>query len=64
MTVYLGKVTNFDNLKVDEGAVILTPINPDNVPDALKVEGLLIYNSETNKLNFYTGSAFEAVTSA
>ena len=27
-------------------------------------EGLLIYNTTTNKLNFYTGAAWEAVTSA
>jgi len=27
-------------------------------------EGLLIFNTTTNKLNFYTGAAWEAVTSA
>lgn len=26
--------------------------------------GLMVYNSSTNKLNFYNGSAWEAVTSA
>jgi hypothetical protein len=26
--------------------------------------GLMIYNTTTNKLNFYNGSAWEAVTSA
>ncbi len=29
-----------------------------------KVAGALVYNSSTNKLNFWTGSAWEAVTSA
>jgi hypothetical protein len=28
------------------------------------VAGLMIYNTDTNKLNFYNGSAWEAVTSA
>lgn len=27
-------------------------------------KGLLVYNTDTNKLNFNTGSAWEAVTSA
>lgn len=27
-------------------------------------QGTIIYNTTTNKLNFYTGSAWEAVTSA
>lgn len=33
--------------------------------DALSATaGLLVYNSTTNKLNFYNGSAWEAVTSS
>ncbi|MGR3310224.1 MAG: hypothetical protein ACUZ77_05550 [Candidatus Brocadiales bacterium] len=31
---------------------------------ALAVQGTVIYNSATNKLNFHTGSAWEVVTSA
>lgn len=27
-------------------------------------EGMIIFNTTTNKLNFYTGAAWEAVTSA
>jgi hypothetical protein len=40
----------------------LTTVQRDAIGSA--AEGLLIYNTTTNKLNFYTGAAWEAVTSA
>lgn len=41
---------------------VLTTVQRDAI--ASPAEGLLVYNTTTNKLNFYNGSAWEAVTSA
>lgn len=54
----------------DDGTPIAAGIRPPKLTtaerDALaEVEaGAVIYNTTTNKLNFYNGSAWEAVTSA
>lgn len=41
------------------------PILTDAQRDALTAtEGAIIFNTTSNKLNFYTGAAWEAVTSA
>lgn len=46
----------------------ITPRHTTTTRDALaagdKVAGLLIYNTTTNKLNFWNGTAWEVVTSA
>lgn len=55
-TVDGGKVETFKQMTSQ--AVTLTPIT---VPTA--VEGQLYYDSGTNKLKFYNGSAWETVTS-
>lgn len=41
------------------------PILTTTARDALTaVEGMVIYNTSTNKLNFYNGTAWEVVTSS
>ena len=35
-----------------------------SLPAAAGVEGMVVYNTTTNKLNFSNGTAWEAVTSA
>jgi hypothetical protein len=53
------------NLKISSGGVRLhgyTTAERDALVSPL--EGLVIYNTTTNKLNFYNGTAWEAVTSA
>jgi hypothetical protein len=44
----------------------LPPVMTGTQRDAISAptEGLVVYNSSTHKLNVYTGSAWEAVTSA
>lgn len=42
----------------------LTTAQRDAIPANKLQEGMTIFNTTTNKLNFYTGSAWEAVTSA
>jgi hypothetical protein len=46
--------------------VVILPSMTTTVRDAVSspAGGSLIFNSTTSKLNFYTGSAWEAVTSA
>jgi len=41
-------------------SIVLTPVGQDATPK----EGQMIYNSATNKLNVWTGAAWEVVTSA
>lgn len=43
-----------------DGGMTLVPMSQPGTPD----EGQVIYNSGTNKLNFYNGAAWEVVTSA
>lgn len=43
---------------------IYTTAERDALADPVAAAGELIYNSSTDKLNFYTGAAWEAVTSA
>lgn len=46
-------------------AAFALPILTDEQRDALTAaEGMIIYNATDNKLEFYTGAAWEAVTSA
>lgn len=40
----------------------ITSAQRDSIPTAFKVKGALIYNSDTNKLNFWNGSAWRVVT--
>ena len=59
-----GAVTGATVLNQPDGMafknIILSPVGQDATPK----EGELIYNSATNKLNFWNGSAWEVVTSA
>ena len=59
-----GDVTGCEVLNQTDGQafknIILSPVGQDATPK----EGQLIYNSATNKLNVWTGAAWEVVTSA
>jgi hypothetical protein len=59
-----GAVTGATVLNQPDGMafknIILSPVAQDATPK----EGQLIYNSATNKLNVWTGAAWEVVTSA
>jgi len=59
-----GAVTGCEVLNQTDGQafknIILSPVGQDATPK----EGQLIYNSATNKLNVWTGAAWEVVTSA
>lgn len=59
-----AKNDNVTNVNIEvkgkgTGAMILGLTTQSASP----IEGMLIYNSATNKLNFYNGSAWEVVTS-
>ena len=59
-----GAVTGCEVLNQTDGQafknIILSPVGQDATPK----EGQLIYNSATNKLNVWTGAAWEVVTSS
>ena len=62
----MGSVTASADVKVDttSGALYPSVLNATQ-RDALSTStGALVYNSSTGKLNFYTGTAWEAVTSS
>jgi hypothetical protein len=42
---------------------LVLPIYADTADVVVPVAGMLIFNSTTGKLNFYNGTAWEAVTS-
>ena len=58
----------FKSIQSAEGTFsgrLTLPVLTTTQRDALTaVEGMIIFNTTTNKLNFYTGAAWEAVTSA
>jgi|GEM_PF-3842164 len=62
--IRLATQTDNDGVVKDGGLILpsLTTTQRDAIvgPE----EGQLIFNTTTNKLNFYTGSAWEAVTSS
>jgi hypothetical protein len=61
-------MTVFDTIETKEvnvGGLLTIPRLTTTQRNALTaVAGMLIYNTTSNKLNFYTGSGWEAVTSA
>lgn len=65
-SISVGSVTASADVKVDttSGALYPSVLNATQ-RDALSTStGALVYNSSTGKLNFYTGTAWEAVTSS
>jgi len=49
----------------DEHKGIRLPIIAEaSLPDAAAYEGMIVYNATDNKINVYTGSAWEEVTSS
>lgn len=52
------------NSGVTDGAVVLPKLTAAQRDALTGVAGMTVYNTDTNKLNFYNGSAWEAVTSA
>jgi hypothetical protein len=61
-------MTVFDTIETKEvnvGGLLTIPRLTTTQRNALTaVAGMLIYNTTSHKLNFYTGSGWEAVTSA
>tara|TARA_R100000808_G_C2129061_1_gene138646 strand:- start:685 stop:963 length:279 start_codon:yes stop_codon:yes gene_type:complete len=55
-----------NTLRIYANGTIAAPSHTTTTRDALTnlAAGQLVYNTTTNKLNFYNGSAWEAVTSA
>ena len=64
--VQTGGAIQFGNAGVTTTRYMVLPTVTTTERDALvdKTAGALVYNSTTKKLNFWTGSAWEAVTSA
>lgn len=69
-SVSVGAAQTFTGTSTFSGAVVMSG---GQTLDSLTVSGdttlgdaatLMVYNSTTNKLNFYNGSAWEVVTSA
>jgi len=52
------------NFRITEGGLVLHGYTTAERDALVAVEGLVIYNTTTNKINFYNGTAWEAVTSA
>jgi hypothetical protein len=59
-----GAVTGCDLLNQPDAMSMLSVVLTPSAQDATPKEGQLIYNSATNKLNVWTGAAWEVVTSA
>jgi hypothetical protein len=54
----------FENVYSEIRSSIIPKYSEDERDDLSPEAGVLVYNTTTNKLNFYNGSAWEVVTSA
>lgn len=63
MSEYAGEFVNTKEVYIAK--TLILPKYTTTERNALTgIQGMLIYNTTTNKLNFYNGSAWAAVTSA